>query len=56
MEKAGMPGFLIDALLPFAEFIRAGKAAKVFKTVADVTGRPGRTFGEWARENAAAFG
>lgn len=28
----------------------------VLPTVPDVTGRPGRTFREWARENAAAFG
>jgi uncharacterized protein YbjT (DUF2867 family) len=55
MEKAGMPGFLIEALLPFAEFIRAGKADKVFRTVEEVTGKPGRQFGEWARENAGAF-
>jgi len=55
MEKAGMPGVLIDALLPFAEFIRAGKAERVFRTVEEVVGRPGLTFGEWARENAGAF-
>ena len=55
MEQAGMPAFLIDALLPFADFIRSGKAARVFKTVEEVTGRQPFTFGDWARENAAAF-
>jgi uncharacterized protein YbjT (DUF2867 family) len=56
MEHAGMPSFLIDALLPFAAFIRSGKAAHVFHTVEEVTGRPPLRFGDWARENASAFG
>ncbi len=55
MEKAGMPGFLIDALLPFARFIRDGKAGQVLRTVEEVTGRPGLGFRDWARENAGAF-
>lgn len=56
MEHAGMPSYLIDALLPFAAFIRSGKAARVFPTVEQVTGRPPLTFSDWAKENAAAFG
>jgi hypothetical protein len=56
MERAGMPSFLIDALLPFAAFIRSGKAARVLHTVEEVTGRPPLTFGDWAKENAGAFG
>jgi (4-alkanoyl-5-oxo-2,5-dihydrofuran-3-yl)methyl phosphate reductase len=55
MERAGMPGLLIDALLPFAGFIRSGAAAQVFGTVGEVTGRPALTFRDWARENAGAF-
>jgi uncharacterized protein YbjT (DUF2867 family) len=55
MEQAGLPPFIIDALLPFASFIRNGKAAEVFHTVEEVTGRAPFTFGDWARENAAAF-
>jgi uncharacterized protein YbjT (DUF2867 family) len=55
MEHAGMPSFLIDALVPFAAFIRSGKAAHVFHTVEEVTGRPPLRFGDWANENAAAF-
>jgi hypothetical protein len=55
MEQAGLPAFLIDALLPFAAFIRSGKAAQVFKTVEEVTGRRPFTFDDWARENADAF-
>jgi uncharacterized protein YbjT (DUF2867 family) len=56
MEHAGMPSFLIDALVPFAGFIRSGKATQVFPTVEEVTGRPPLRFGDWAKENAAAFG
>jgi uncharacterized protein YbjT (DUF2867 family) len=56
MEHAGMPSFLIDALLPFAAFIRSGKGARIFHTVEEVTGRPPLRFGDWAKENAAAFG
>jgi uncharacterized protein YbjT (DUF2867 family) len=55
MEKAGLPSPLIDALLPFAAFIRSGKASQVFPTVEEVVGRPPFTFNDWARENAAAF-
>lgn len=55
MEKAGLPSPLINALLPFGEFIRSGKAARVFPTVEEVAGRQPFTFSDWARENAAAF-
>ena len=55
MEKAGMPALLIDALIPFATFIRSGRAAEVLPTVEEVTSRPALTFLDWARENAEAF-
>jgi uncharacterized protein YbjT (DUF2867 family) len=55
MEKAALPAPLINALLPFAAFIRSGRAAAVFPTVQQVTGRQPFTFSDWARENAAAF-
>jgi (4-alkanoyl-5-oxo-2,5-dihydrofuran-3-yl)methyl phosphate reductase len=55
MELAGLPPFLIDALLPFAAFIRSGKAARVFHTIEEVIGRPPFTFTDWARENATVF-
>ena len=55
MENAGMPSFLIDALVPFAAFIRSGKAAYVYHTVEEVTGRPPLRFNDWTKENAAAF-
>jgi (4-alkanoyl-5-oxo-2,5-dihydrofuran-3-yl)methyl phosphate reductase len=55
MEKAGLPSALINALLPFGEFIRSGKAAKVFHTIQEVTRRQPFTFSDWARENSPAF-
>ena len=55
MEKAGLPSPLINALVPFGEFIRSGKAAKVFHTVEEVARRQPFTFSDWARENAATF-
>jgi uncharacterized protein YbjT (DUF2867 family) len=55
MQKAGLSPELIDALIPFAEFIRSGKAAQIFPTIREITGRAAFTFSDWARENASAF-
>jgi len=55
MQAAAMPPYLIEALLPFAATVRSGRAAKIFPTVEEVTGRPPLTFEQWARENVAAF-
>ena len=55
MEQAGLPRFLVEALLPFASFVRSGRAARVHPTVEAVTGKAALTFREWAGENAAAF-
>jgi len=55
MQQAGMPGFIIDALVPFAAYVRDGKGAEVLPTVQQVTGRPALTFAQWAQENAEAF-
>jgi uncharacterized protein YbjT (DUF2867 family) len=55
MERANMPSYIIDGLLPFAAFVRSGKAARIFPTVREVTGRPALSFADWAREHAAAF-
>lgn len=55
MEKTGMPALLIEALIPFAAFIRSGKAAEVLPTVETVTGRPALTFRDWAQEYAEVF-
>ena len=55
MQKAGLPPELINALIPFAEYIRSGKAAQVFPTIKEITGRAAFTFSDWARENASVF-
>jgi uncharacterized protein YbjT (DUF2867 family) len=55
MIEAGMPDYLIEALLPFAPVIRDGGAATVLTTVKDVTGMEPHTFSEWAEENIALF-
>ncbi len=55
MRAAGMPAYLIDALTPFGEVVRSGKAAKVFDTLVRLTGRQPLTFADWAREHASAF-
>jgi uncharacterized protein YbjT (DUF2867 family) len=55
MQKAGVPGPYIDALLPFGAHVRAGKAARVLDTVEQVTGKQPLAFAQWAREHADAF-
>jgi uncharacterized protein YbjT (DUF2867 family) len=55
MERAGMPAYLVDALVPFAAVVRSGKAGGVLPTVEQLLGRPALNFEAWARENAAAF-
>jgi (4-alkanoyl-5-oxo-2,5-dihydrofuran-3-yl)methyl phosphate reductase len=55
MQKAGLPIFLIDALLPFASFVRSGKGAEILPTVEQVIGRKPLTFADWAGEHAADF-
>ncbi len=55
MQKAGFPPELVNALIPFAAYIRSGKAARVFPTIKEITGRAAFSFSDWARENASAF-
>jgi len=55
MRMAGMPAYLIDALLPFGEVVRGGRATRVSGVVKQLTGRQPLTFAEWAREHAAEF-
>jgi hypothetical protein len=55
MQKAGLPIFLIDALLPFASFVRSGKGAVRLPTVEEVIGRKQLPFADWAREHATDF-
>jgi uncharacterized protein YbjT (DUF2867 family) len=51
---ASMPAELVDA---FFRFFAAGEYddSRVTWTVADLLGRPPRTFADWARAHAAAF-
>jgi len=55
MQKAGLPAFLIDALLPYASFVRTGKGAEILPTVEEVIGRRPLTFADWAHEHATDF-
>jgi hypothetical protein len=55
MLKAGMPPLHADALLELMARVRAGQAATVMTTVADVLGKPARTFDAWVHDHVAAF-
>lgn len=55
MRRSGMPGYLIEALIPFAAVVRSGRAMAVHPTVERLLGRPALGFEVWARENVAAF-
>ena len=55
MSKAGAPPPLVDSLARYYAMVKAGEFAMVTPTVPDLLGRPARTFGEWATENAKAF-
>jgi hypothetical protein len=46
----GLPDMLLKAWAA-----AKGQPALVTSTVAEVTGRPARTFAEWARDHAAEF-
>jgi len=53
--SAAMPAEYVDA---FFSFFADGKLdeSEVLPTVEEITGRPPRTFEEWARAHAEAFG
>lgn len=52
---ARYPQPVAEALLHSAERQRAGAKAEVSPTIQELTGRPARSYAEWARANAAAF-
>ncbi len=56
MLSSGAPEWLADNLVRLFGKLRDGAGASVTGTVRELTGRPPRTFGEWARDHAAAFG
>jgi uncharacterized protein YbjT (DUF2867 family) len=54
MLAAGLPTELADAALAYWELL-VREPEPVTTTVPDITGSPGRMFGEWMRENAVRF-
>jgi hypothetical protein len=55
MIDSGLPEFVADQLLAIFAMLREGAAETVTGTVEELTGRPGRTFANFARDHAAAF-
>ncbi len=55
MLKSGMDQVLVNALMEMLAALRKNQGAIVTDTVAQVTGRPARTFEAWCREHIAAF-
>lgn len=56
MLGEGMPAFLVDFFIKLFGALREGIFSEVNDTVQQLTGRPPRSFAEFAREHAAAFG
>lgn len=50
---AGLPKYLGDILVEYASFVQQGRM-HVTTTVADLLGRPPRSYDEWLRDNAQA--
>lgn len=55
MLRAGIPVAVVDALMPFGNFVRSGNGAEVLPTVEQVTHRKALTFHDWVSEHTAAF-
>ncbi len=55
MAKRGVPLRLVDALVETLGALRSSRFAYVADTVERLTGREGRSFEAWCRENVAAF-
>ena len=56
LAGAGLPGWLVDGLVETHTLFAAGHAATVTDEMASVTGRPPRTFAQFAADHQAAFG
>ncbi len=56
LAGAGLPGWLVDALVEGNSLLAAGHGATVTDEVARLTGRPPRTFAEFAADHRVAFG
>src|SRR5947209_5055252 len=56
LTRAGQAAWLVDSLLAIAAYQRAGGPTEtITSVVADLTGKPPRTFAAFARDHAAAF-
>ena len=56
LTQAGQPSWLIESSLALAAYQRAGGPTEtITSVVADLTGKPPRTFAEFARDHAAIF-
>jgi uncharacterized protein YbjT (DUF2867 family) len=55
LKANGIPAHVAAALGQSFEAIRAGRVTQLTDTVQSVTGRPPRTFEQWAQEHAARF-
>jgi hypothetical protein len=54
--REGLPPAVIESALAISAYQRAvGKTVTITTAVADLTGRPPRTFAEFAHEHAAVF-
>lgn len=55
MLAAGLPKDFADMVLEGQALVRTGGNAIITDDVAEILGRPPRTFTEWARTNKQAF-
>ena len=55
MLAAGMPEPMVDGLLSLFAANKAGRTAVVTDSVEELTGRPARSFREFARDHAEAW-
>jgi uncharacterized protein YbjT (DUF2867 family) len=54
--EAGVPSWLADALLSLYGIFAAGHASECTYAVQDITGRPPRSYRDFVRDHASAFG
>jgi hypothetical protein len=55
-QREGYPPAILDSALAISAYQRAeGKTLTITSVIADLTGRPPRTFGDFVRDHVAAF-
>ena len=55
MTQAGMPLVIADAVIALLATSLDGSSAVALPTIADITGTPPGTFGQWAHDNSNAY-